>query len=146
MDDFVKAPPPYAGGCLCGQVRYGIDERPIGARICHCRLCQKAQGAPFFSYAAFAKRAVRIEGKTVAHQSSRRLLRHFCGTCGTRLFVEPLDAPERLGVSLATFDDPNAIRPEMHIWVSSRLDWVRFEDGLPEHAQGSPAPFRAIGD
>ena len=39
-------------------------------------------------------------------------------------------------MSLATLDDPNAIYPEMHIWTSSRLDWVRFDDGLPEYAEG----------
>ena len=136
--------PPFSGGCLCGQLRYVASEAPIGARICHCRLCQKAQGAPFLSQASFAKRSVKITGRTQAHQSSPRLLRHFCPDCGTRLFVEPLDAPERLGVSLATLDEPNAIRPEMHIWTVARLDWVRFADSLPEYPQASPIPFRPI--
>ena len=136
--------PPYSGGCLCGQVRYQIDEAPLGARICHCRLCQKAQGAPFLSQASFPRRAVKIEGKTATHQSSQRLIRHFCPSCGTRLFIEPIDSPERLGVSLATLDEPNAIWPEMHIWSSARLDWVRFDDGLPEYPEASPIPFRPI--
>ena len=144
MDAFIKSPPPYAGGCLCGQVRYVASEAPIGARICHCRLCQKAQGAPFLSQASFPKRSVRIEGRTATHQSSHRLIRHFCPDCGTRLFVAPLDAPERIGASLATLDDPDAIRPEMHIWTSARLDWVKFDDGLPQYTEGSPVPFRAI--
>jgi hypothetical protein len=144
MADFAKSPPPYMGECLCGQVRYTVTEASLGARICHCRLCQKAQGAPFLSQAAFPKRAVAIEGKTTVHQSSHRLLRHFCGTCGTRLFVEPIDQPERLGVSLATLDDPNAFAPEMHIWTASRLDWVKFDDGLPQYEQASPVPFRPV--
>ena len=144
MTDFFTTPPPYDGGCLCGQVRYVAREAPIGARICHCRLCQRAQGAPFLSQASFPKRSVTITGETGKHQSSHRLIRHFCAVCGTRLFVEPIDAPERLGVSLATLDDPNAIRPEMHIWTSARLTWVRFDDGLPEYPEGSPVPFRPV--
>jgi hypothetical protein len=143
MDDFVRSPPPYAGGCLCGAVRYVAREAPLGARICHCRLCQKAQGAPFLSQASFPKRSVTIAGQTAAHPSSHRLLRHFCPACGTRLFVEPIDAPERLGVSLATLDDPDDIRPEMHIWTSSQLDWVRFDDGLPRYAKASPIPWKS---
>ena len=144
MPDFYDAPPPYTGGCLCGQVRYVAAEAPIGARICHCRLCQKAQGAPFLSQASFPKRSVTITGETATHRSSHRLIRHFCPACGTRLFVEPIDAPERLGVSLATLDDPEAIRPEMHIWTSSRLGWVRFDDGLPQYPEASPVPFRPV--
>lgn len=144
MTSFAKIPPPYAGGCLCGAVRYVAVEAPIGARICHCRLCQKAQGAPFLSQASFAKRSVTITGRTAVHQSSHRLLRHFCPACGTRLFVEPIDAPERLGVSLATLDDPNAIAPEMHIWVTSKLDWIVIDDGLPQYPEASPVPFRPV--
>jgi hypothetical protein len=54
------------------------------------------------------------------------------------VFTEPGDAPPRLSVSLATLDDPNAIRPEVHIWVSAKLDWVSLDDGLPQHPQGAP--------
>jgi hypothetical protein len=142
MDDYVRRLPPYAGGCLCGAVRYVAAEPPLGARICHCRLCQKAQGAPFLAQASFAKRSVTITGETASHRSSPRLLRHFCPACGTRLFVEPLDSPERLGVSLASLDDADAIRPEMHIWTSSQRDWLAMNDGLPRHAEGSPIPWR----
>ncbi len=145
MDAFIKSPPPYEGGCLCGQVRYRITEAPLGARICHCRLCQKAEGAPFLAIASFASRSVSIEGHTGSHASSGRLMRHFCPDCGTRLFVKPIDAPQRIGVALATLDEPDAIAPEMHIWVSSRVAWMRFDDGLPEYAEGSPVAFREIG-
>lgn len=144
MTERSNAPPPYEGGCLCGQVRYVATEAPIGVRICHCRQCQKAQGAPFLAAASFPRRSVTISGQTARHQSSARLYRHFCPACGTRLFAEPIDAPERWAVTLASLDDPNAIRPEMHIWTSSRLDWMVFDDGLPQFEQGSPLPYRLI--
>ena len=37
---------------------------------------------------------------------------------------------------LSTFDDPNAVAPDMHIWVSEKLSWVTIDDGLPQHAKG----------
>ncbi|HVY33989.1 MAG TPA: GFA family protein [Caulobacteraceae bacterium] len=144
MSNFFNAPP-YPGGCLCGQVRFVATEAPIGARICHCRLCQKAQGAAFLAAGSFAKSAVSIQGRTARYQSSYRLFRHFCPDCGSSLFIEPIDAPERLAVHLATLDDPGAIRPQMHIWTSSRLDWIKFDDGLPQYPEGSPVPFAPVG-
>ena len=37
------------GGCQCGAVRYAIHEAPYQVGVCHCRMCQKAVGAPFFA-------------------------------------------------------------------------------------------------
>ncbi|HXW19776.1 MAG TPA: GFA family protein, partial [Roseiarcus sp.] len=39
------------GGCQCGAVRYRLTASPTGASICHCRMCQKAGGAPFMAFA-----------------------------------------------------------------------------------------------
>ena len=39
------------GGCQCGAVRYRLDAAPRGSNICHCRMCQKAGGAPFMAFA-----------------------------------------------------------------------------------------------
>jgi hypothetical protein len=39
-------------------------------------------------------------------------------------------------VALATFDDPQAVAPQAHIWVSEKLGWVSLDDGLPQHGQG----------
>ena len=38
---------PWTGGCLCGAVRYEAAEAPRRIGYCHCRMCQKAGGAPF---------------------------------------------------------------------------------------------------
>ena len=59
-----------------------------------------------------------------------------CARCGTPVFSEPKDAPARVGVSLATLDDPNALAPAMHIWVSEKLAWVSIDDGLPQFPAG----------
>ena len=131
--------PPYAGGCLCGQVRYLATAPSLNTRICHCRACQKATGSAFYARAMFPKDAVAIEGRTARYRSSERLWRHFCPDCGTPVFAEPLDMPDRLAVTLATLDEPDAIKPQMHVWTSSRIDWLKLDDGLPQYPQGAPA-------
>jgi len=135
-------PPPYEGGCACGAVRFRVDAAPLGVRICHCRICQQAMGAPFLAVASFPKEAVTVSGKTARWQSSARLFRHFCPQCGSRLTLEPLDG-DRLGFPLAALDNPAALHPEMHIWVSARVPWLALDDGLPQHAEASPEPYRS---
>jgi hypothetical protein len=39
------------GGCLCGAVRYRIEALPTDIAYCHCRMCQKASGAPAMAWA-----------------------------------------------------------------------------------------------
>jgi hypothetical protein len=38
------------GGCLCGAIRYHIAAPPVEALYCHCRICQRAHGAPVVAW------------------------------------------------------------------------------------------------
>jgi hypothetical protein len=51
------------------------------------------------------------------------------------------DALHRGGCSCAAVPPP-AITPEMHVWVSAKRPWVRIDNRLPQHAEGSPIPYR----
>ena len=126
----------YAGGCLCGQVRWTASAAPANVRVCHCRLCQKATGGPFFARAVFLAGDIACSGETTCWPSSPRIDRRSCARCGAPMFSCPKDVPARIGVSLATLDDPAALRPDCHIWVSSRLGWVSLDDGLPRFEEG----------
>ena len=37
----------FAGGCLCGCVRYECSADPIFMGNCHCRDCQKSSGGAY---------------------------------------------------------------------------------------------------
>ena len=126
----------HAGGCLCGQVRWRATAAPANVRLCHCRLCQRATGGPYFARAVFLAETIAFSGETTCWPTSPRIDRLSCARCGTPMFARPKDPPARLGVSLATLDDPAALPPTAHIWVESRLPWVVIDDGLPQHAQG----------
>jgi hypothetical protein len=52
------------------------------------------------------------------------------------VYTEPLDRPGYWAVSLAMLDAPDQLPPEMHIWVSDKLAWLKLDDGLPQHPQG----------
>jgi hypothetical protein len=126
------------GGCLCGTVRFKAEGEPANVRICHCRNCQKAMGSPFFARALFDQKALTVQGETARFASSEMLDRVFCPICGTRLFSWRRDGT-RAGVALAVFDDRNAFTPTEHIWVAEKMEWVKLEDGLPQHPTTAPA-------
>ncbi|MFB9267162.1 GFA family protein [Bradyrhizobium erythrophlei] len=127
------------GGCLCGAVRFKAEGEPLNVRVCHCRICQKAMGSPFFARAQFDPRALTIEGEIASYATSAAIERVFCKVCGTRLFSRRTNGTAT-GVALATFDDRNAFAPTEHIWVSEKLHWLCIDDGLPQYQETLPPP------
>lgn len=126
----------FEGGCLCGQVRWRAAGTPANVRLCHCRLCQRWTGAPFFARAIFAARDFSWSGETTSWPSSPRIDRRSCARCGTPMFACPKDEPARIGVAIATCDDRHALRPDCHIWISEKVDWIALGDDLPRFEAG----------
>jgi hypothetical protein len=126
------------GGCLCGAVRFKAEGEPLNVRICHCRLCQKAMGSPFFARALFDQGALTVQGDTARYASSEALDRVFCKACGTRLFSWRKNGTVA-GVALAAFDDRNAFAPAEHTWVQVKMDWVKLDDGLAQYPEAVPS-------
>jgi hypothetical protein len=122
------------GGCLCGAVRYRVEGQPLHAGYCHCRMCQRAAGAPVVAWGAWpADRFAWLQGKPGRFASSAKGERSFCPSCGTSLTsVDPGDR-RLVEVTLASLDDPAAFPPEEHIWTASRIRWLELGDKLPRH-------------
>lgn len=124
------------GGCLCGATRFRVDGPVRSPCHCHCRSCRLASGAPFVAWATFETARFRLlRGALARHRSSEKVVRGFCGACGTALSYAHADRPDHLDVALAALDEPGAIRPACHIWVSHKLPWIELADGLPQFAE-----------
>ncbi len=131
---------PLEGGCLCTAVRYRLTGAPVDAGYCHCRLCQRAHGAPVVAWATFPRAHFSlVAGELRSYRSSPRGRRAFCAVCGTQLIFSSLrpDATT-MDIALATLDNPEALRPEFHIWTSSRLSWFDTVDNLPRYSHDEP--------
>ncbi|HVP27782.1 MAG TPA: GFA family protein [Myxococcota bacterium] len=128
-----------SGGCLCGELRYRITAAPESAGYCHCRLCQRSSGAPVLAWASVPAAGFAWErGAPREHRSSERGIREFCAHCGTQIRFRRPGAPRLVDVNLGSLDDPAAVRPEYHIWTSSRVPWLALEDGLPRYDGDGP--------
>ena len=129
------------GGCRCGAVRYRLDGEPFDCAWCHCRTCQLNSGAPAMAFASVkAGDWVVTAGDELIRRvrSSGFAERLFCGRCGTPLGIDYDIQPETFDFSVATLDDPNAIRPGYHIFWSSKVAWFDPGDDLPRHERFRP--------
>ena len=132
------------GGCLCGAVRYRITGAPVEALYCHCGMCRRAHGAPVVAWLTVPLDAFAVTtGNPVAYRSSAKAFRHFCGSCGTPLTWRGADNPRLVDVSIASFDDPDAVAPTLHLWTDSRIGWFDTADRLPRYRTNQrPKPSR----
>ncbi|MGD9810525.1 MAG: GFA family protein [Sphingobium sp.] len=125
------------GSCLCGACSYSTDAEPIDIRACHCKLCQKATGAPFYARVKVPLDAVDMTGPTGWHHSSPELARGFCTACGTSLYSKRAEA-NQIGLCMGSLDDPDRFHPSDHIWISSKQAWLTLADDIPCYAEGPP--------
>ncbi len=116
--------PIHTGGCQCGAVRYAMYAEPARTGICHCRMCQKAAGAPFWAWvmADMADFAWTKE-QPDWFRSSSAARRSFCHRCGTPLGFQYDRKPDHMDVGIATLDDPGTVRPTLAYGIESRLSW-----------------------
>jgi hypothetical protein len=128
---------PFTGGCLCGSVRYEVDQ-VFDVIYCHCNHCRRSSGAPVLVTAAVAGDAFRVtEGNPSVFPTSATGQGHFCGKCGTGLYGEflapthPLATNGRyFSIRVGTFDEPARLRPLIHQWIESKLSWFDTADDL----------------
>jgi hypothetical protein len=124
------------GGCQCGAVRYAIHETPYQIGLCHCRMCQKATGAPFMS--SFTVKKANLEwtrGAPASFNSSVNMQRGFCRQCGTPLFNNWMPS-DVIHPTIGSLDDPSSVRPEAQMGIESRVAWLADIVGLPEMSTG----------
>ena len=135
---------PITGGCLCGAVRYEAHEPPPRVAYCHCRMCQRAYGNLFGTFASFRIETFRYtRGEPRFYRSSAWAERGFCPTCGTPLVF--LDATDTLGVLVGSLDHPEHWPPVAghHLGIESQIPWLRIDDDLPRWRTEDYPEYRA---
>ncbi len=122
----------YEGGCQCGQIRYRITGECSNTTNCHCTQCRMATGAPYGTWSEFPATAVTFTTRPQYFSSSDSAERGFCPNCGTALTFCYLEG-DTVDIATATLDNPDAFPPVDHLWVESKIEWVKIDDGLPQY-------------
>ena len=123
----------HKGSCLCGAVRFEVEGDLHPPDACHCRQCRKQSGHYWVS-TDVPRDALTIFGSDHLgwFQSSDRVRRGFCKTCGASLFWDPLKA-DFMGVAMGAFDGLTGTQTAIHIFVAEKGDYYDICDGLPQN-------------
>jgi hypothetical protein len=124
------------GGCACGAVRYQLQSEPMFVHCCHCLDCQRQTGSAFVINALIETDRLAIptgEPRPVAVPTDsgkpHRIFR--CPDCQVAVWSEYGGRAQLRFVRVGTLDLPAALSPDVHIYVRSKLPWVRLPDGVP---------------
>jgi hypothetical protein len=121
----------YAGGCQCGAIRYVLTAAPKSPTICHCRMCQKAGGAPFMVFAGVKNADLKFtRGAPAKYSSSEIADRGFCAACGTPLTYQ-MKGGKTISVTIGSLDDPNLFPPRLQLGLEATLPWLADLGALP---------------
>ncbi len=124
----------YAGGCLCGAVRYAADGEPLYSGHCYCADCRKASGSGFVPFMGFASSAVRFTGQTRQFRSKSfrgtDAVRNSCSVCGSLVFGGEVGKDETHTIYAGSLDDASCFQPKIAIFVRDRPAWAVLPAGL----------------
>jgi hypothetical protein len=126
-----------AGGCACGAVRYRLTMPPLIVHACHCRDCQRLSGSAFATNIWIERRFVEannapLHAVMVPAGSGKPQEIFRCPGCGTALWSKYHAAPgDTVLLRAGTLDQPETIRPDIHIYTRSKLPWLSLPDGVP---------------
>ena len=126
------------GRCKCGSLTYRMKQKPMYVHCCHCSECQTLTGSAFVLNAIIEADQVEYEGEvaevTLPTPSGHGQLVTSCANCGTTVFSAYLSRKGKLRyVRVGTLDDPAECPPDVHIFTSSKLPWVKLSNDVPVH-------------
>lgn len=127
------------GSCLCGTLRYEVG--PLTSMLhCHCSRCRKEHGAPFATFATAAIddfRWLAGEDAVTSWTAPPGGPRNFCRHCGS---PAPTVAPS-MGmafVCVGALEGDPGLRPQGHIFATSKAPWYTISDTLPQYEKYPP--------
>jgi hypothetical protein len=134
---------PFAtGSCLCGAVSFTLRAAPIGTGQCHCKDCQRASGTGHMSIARFRREDVSLTGQTSSYASTADSgninTRHFCTTCGSRLFGENSGHPGLVNIAVGCVDDNAWFAPDRIVYAKDRPRWDITATDMPNFERMPP--------
>ncbi|MGZ6442469.1 MAG: GFA family protein [Pseudobdellovibrionaceae bacterium] len=119
------------GQCFCGDIKYQINGEILYGEACHCRICQQLSGGPFQIWLKCNAESLIVQGTVKNYHSSENVIRQSCGNCGSHLFFKYLDRTDQIYITATSLDNPNSVKPNMHIWIQRKLSWLHLNDGIP---------------
>ncbi len=113
------------GSCLCGAVGIQATEVSTDVGVCHCSMCRKWTGGPFFAVGCQGE--VKISGleKIATYESSEWAERGFCSQCGTHLFYR-LKQNNQYIFPAGLFETDGQMHLDHQIFIEEKPEYYAF--------------------
>lgn len=132
------------GSCHCGAVQFSLDcPHPYPFNRCYCSVCRKTAGGGGYAINLGGRaESLQVHGREHVHIYHARIResdgsvstsdaeRHFCGHCGTALWLYDPHWPELIHPFASAIDTPLPAPPEsVHLMLGSKANWVPVATG-----------------
>ena len=134
-------PTSFEGRCSCGEIRYRMLSGPLIVHACHCTECQRLSGGAFAINALIeADRVETLSGAPepvpVIGTSGKPQSIYRCPRCRVALWSHyPGGGPKLSFVRVGTLDEPSRLAPDIHIYTSTKLPWLKLPPDVPAVAE-----------
>lgn len=115
------------GGCLCGAVRYSVNEDFKAFYQCHCKQCQQLTGSAFASNIFTDPENIEWEAGhdkiSFYEHPTRGFSKAFCTECGSAVpFINK--SKSSLIIPAGSLIDEPHIKPQANIFTSEKACWL----------------------
>ena len=122
------------GGCICGQVRYQLKEKPLFTQACHCKDCKVLTGSSYVVNSSVLENTLIVEGEVSSTElkagSGASCKTYFCAKCGTYVYADYNSAIKRLTVRTKTLDSSEKFPPQVHIFTKDKDPWLNLSEDV----------------
>ncbi len=134
-----------SGGCICGKVRFHIENAPDTVSVCHCALCRRWASGPMHAVHLSSGQVVLEQDDSLAwYDSSDWAKRGFCSACGSSLFYRLKVGNEEFVVSAGALDDVSGMTFANQIFIDEKPGYYDFAGDIP--AMTGPEVFAMFAD
>jgi hypothetical protein len=126
-----------SGGCLCGAVKFSVNNNFDDFYFCYCEQCRKVTGSSHASNLLTAIDNIQwLSGhdKVVRFDHPTRIFtKVFCSQCGSGLPHESKNG-QCLVVPAGSLDAEPSTAPNAQIFCSEKVGWFKAGVSAPEHS------------
>jgi hypothetical protein len=127
-----------SAACACGRVSVAVKGTVYSMFLCSCEDCQKATGTGHSAVFIVDPGALSVIGDTrgfgVTADSGATFTRHFCPTCGTRLYGRSSRAGRSVMLPAGLFGKHTGwFVPDQLIFSRTHREWDSIAADLPRY-------------
>lgn len=131
------------GSCHCGKVSFSLhSQHPYPYQRCYCSICRKTQGGGGYAInlsgdsatlTVRGKRYLKVYNARMKQDGAKRAThsqgqRHFCGECGSALWLFDPRWPELVHPFASAIDSDLPVPPEhTHLMLDFKPAWVELQ-------------------